>query len=144
MDEESDENKNEDSESEDNDELKNTGESDDDGDESDSDMDEDEDLACAIEEDLKDRELKNELDTSNDVLSSLKSSGENAVESNGSLEVVPIYGDGNCLFRAIASGITTTLISCERNKGGYPVDKVHAAMEAKLASELRSKAVDML
>ena len=107
-------------------------------------MDEDEDLAFAIEEDLKDRELKNELATLNDVLSSLKSSSENAMESNGSLEVVPIYGDGNCLFRAIASGITTTLISCERNEGGYPVDKVHTAMEAKLASELRSKAVDML
>ena len=143
LDEESDENENEDSESEDNDEFENTDEFDDDGDESDSDMDEDEDLACAIE-DLKDRELKNELDTSNDVLYSLKSSGENTVESNGSLEVVPIYGDGNCLFRAIASGITTTLISFERNEGGYPVDKVHAAMEAKLASELRSKAVDML
>ena len=126
MDEESDENENEDSESEDNDEFENTDESDDDDDESDSDMDED--LACAIEEDLKDRELKNELDTSNDVLSSLKSSSENAVETNGSLEVVPIYGDGNCLFRAITSGITTTLISCERNEGGYPVDKVHAAM----------------
>ena len=66
------------------------------------------------------------------------------MESNGSLEVVPIYGDGNCLFRAISSGITTTLISCERNEGGYPVDKVHAAIEAKLASELRSKAVDTL
>ena len=88
-------------------------------------------MTSAIEEDLKDRELKNELDTSNDVLSS---SGENAVESNGSFEVVPIYGDGNCIFRAIASGITTTLLSCERNEGGYPVDKVHAAMEAKLAS----------
>ena len=50
------------------------------------------------------------------------------MESNGSLEVVLIYGDGNCLFHAIASGITTTLISCERNEGGYPVDKVHAAM----------------
>ena len=74
MDEESDENENEDSESEDNDELKNTDESDDDGDESDSDTDEDEDLACAIEEDLKDLELKNILNTSNDVLSSLKSS----------------------------------------------------------------------
>ena len=96
LDEESDENENEDSESEDNDEFENTDESDGDG--SDSDMDEDEDLACAIEEDLKDQELKNELDTSNDVLSSLKSSSENAVESNGSLEVVPIYGDGNCLF----------------------------------------------
>ena len=107
-------------------------------------MDEDGDLACAIEEDLKDRELKNELDTSNYVLSSLKSSMENAVESNRSLEVVPIYGGGNCLFRPIASGITTTLISCERNEGEYPVDKVHAAMEAKLTSELRSKAVDML
>ena len=66
------------------------------------------------------------------------------MESNGSLEVVPIYGDGNCLFRAIASGITTTLITCDRNEGGYPVDKVHTAMEKKLASELRSKAVDML
>ena len=144
MDEESDENENEDSESEDNEEFENTDESDDDSDESDSDMDEDEDLACAIEEDLKDRELKNELNTSNDVLSSLQSSSENAVESNGSLEVVPIYGDGNCLFRAIASGITTALISCERNEGGDLVDKVHVAMEAKLASELRSKAVDML
>ena len=144
LDEESDENENEDSESEDNDEFENTDESDDDGDERYSDMDEDEDMACAIEEDLKDRELKNELDTLTDVLSSLKSSGKNAVESNGSLEVVPIYGDGNCLFRAIASAITTTLISSERNKGGYPVDKVHAAMKAKLASELRSKAVDML
>ena len=133
LDEESDENENEDSESEDNDEFGNTDESDDDGDESDSDMDEDEDLASAIEEDLKDRERKNELNTSNDVLSSLKSSSENAVESNGSLEVVPICGDGNCLFHAIASGITTTLISCERNEGGYPVDKVHAAMEAKFS-----------
>ena len=57
--------------------------------------------------------------------------------------IVPIYGNGNCLFRAIVSGITT-LISCERNEGRYPVGKVHAAMEAKLASELRSKAVDML
>ena len=109
MDEESDENENEDSESENNDEFENTEESDDDGDKSDSDMDQDEDLACAIEEDLKDRELKNELDTSNDVISSLKSSSENVVESNGSLEVVPTYGDGNCLFRAIASGITTTV-----------------------------------
>ena len=63
LDEESDENENEDSESEDNDKSKNADESDDDGDESDSDMDEDEDLACAIEEDLEDRELKNELDT---------------------------------------------------------------------------------
>ena len=135
LDEESDENENDSSESEDNDEFENIDESDDDGDEGDSDMDEDEDLACAIEEDL---------DTSNDVLSSLKSSSENEVESNGSLEVVPIYGDGNCLFRAIASGITTTLICCERNEDGYPVDKVHAAMEAKLASELRSKAVNML
>ena len=144
LDEESDENENEDSESEDNDKFENTDESDDDCDESDSDMDDDEDLACAIEEDLKDRELKNELDTSNDVLSSLKSSSENAVESNGSLEVVPIYGNDNCLFRAIASGITTTLISCKRNEGGYPIDKVNAAIEAKLASELRSKAVDML
>ena len=115
MDEENNKNENEDSESEDNDEFENTDESD--GDESDSDMDEDEDLACAIEEDVKDRKLKNELDTSNDVFSSLKSSSENAVESNGSLEVVPIYGDGNCLFYAIASGITTTLISCERNEG---------------------------
>ena len=35
-------------------------------------MDENEDLACAIEEYLKERELKNELDTSNDVLFSLK------------------------------------------------------------------------
>ena len=57
---------------------------------------------------------------------------------------MPIYGDGNCPFRAIASGIITTLISCERNEGGCPVDKIHAALEAKLASELRSKAVDML
>ena len=40
--------------------------------------------------------------------------------------------------------VFSTLIFCERNEGGYPVDKVHAAMEAKLASELRSKAVDML
>ena len=118
LDEESDENENEDSESEDNDEFENTDESDDDGDERDSDMDEDEDLVCAIEEDLKDRELKNELDTLTDVLSSLKSLGKNAVESNGSLEVVPIYRDGNCLFRAIASAITTTLISSERNEDG--------------------------
>ena len=117
MDEENDKNENEDSESEDNDEFENTDESDDNGDESDSDMDEDEDLACAVKEDLKDRKLKNELDTSNDVFPSLISSSENAVESNGSLEVVPIYGDGNCLFCAIASGITTTLISCERNEG---------------------------
>ena len=77
LDEESDENENEDSESEDNDEFENTDESNDHGDESDSDMDEDEDLACAIEEDL---------DTSNDVLSSLKSFSENTVESNGSLK----------------------------------------------------------
>ena len=83
LDEENDENENEDSESEDNDEFENTDESDNDGDESDSDMDEDEDLACAIEEDLKGRELKNELNTLNDVLSSHKSSSENAVESNG-------------------------------------------------------------
>ena len=144
LDEESDKNENEDSESEDNDEFENTDESDDDGDESDSDMDKDEDLACAIEEDLEDRELKNKLDTSNDVLSSLKSSSEYALESNGSLEVVPIYGDGNCLFLAIASGITTALISCERNEGGYPIDKINAAMEAKLASELRSKAVVLI
>ena len=144
LDEESDENENEDSESEDNDEFENTDESDDDGGESDSDMDDHEDLACAIGEDLKDRELKNELDTLNDVLSNLKSSSENAVESHGSLDVVPIYGYGNCLFRAMASGITTTLISCERNEGGHPVDKVHAVMEAKLASELLSKAADML
>ena len=97
MDEENNRNENEDSESEDNDEFENTDESD--GDESHSDMDEDEDLACAIEEDLKDRKLKNKLDTLNDVFSSLKSSSENAMESNGSLEVVvPIYGDRNCLF----------------------------------------------
>ena len=56
------------------------------------------------------------------------------MESNESLEVVPIYGDGNCLFSARASGITTTLISCERNGGGYLVEKICAALlEAKLA-----------
>ena len=72
----SNENQNEDSESEDNDEVENIDESDDDDDESDSDMYEDKDLACVIEEDLKDQELKNELDILNDVLSSLKSSSE--------------------------------------------------------------------
>ena len=57
-------------------------------------------------------------DTLYDVLSSLKSSSENAVEGNEPLEVVPIYGDGNCLFHVIAGGITTTLITCEKNEGG--------------------------
>ena len=59
-------------------------------------------------------------------------------------EVVPIYGDGNCLFRAAVSGDDETLLSCSRQGSGYPVNAKHAELKRRSAHQLRLKAVEML
>ena len=56
---------------------------------------------------------------------------------------MPVYGDGNCLFRAIASGRNDSLLSCARNEGGYPTDAQYADLENS-AHELQLKDVSML
>ena len=38
-------------------------------------------------------------------------------------EIVPIYGDGNCLFCAVASENDKTLFSCSRKESGYSFSK---------------------
>ena len=53
-------------------------------------------------------------------------------------EVVPIYGDGNCLLRAVACGDDETLFSCSRQESGYPVNAKH---ERRSAYQLPLKAV---
>ena len=57
---------------------------------------------------------------------------------------MPIYGDGNCLFSAVASGDDETLFSCSRQKSGYQVNGKHAELERRFAHQLRLKAVDMI
>ena len=57
---------------------------------------------------------------------------------------MPVYGDGNCLFRAIACGRNDSLLSCARNEGGYPTDAQYADLEKNSARELWLKAVSML
>ena len=59
-------------------------------------------------------------------------------------EVVPIYGDGNCLFCAVESGDEKTLFSCSRKESGYPVNAKHAELERRSAHHLRLKAAEML
>ena len=52
-------------------------------------------------------------------------------------EVVPIYGDGNCLFRAVASGDNETLFSCSGQESGYPANAKHAELDRRSAHQLR-------
>ena len=52
-------------------------------------------------------------------------------------EVVPVYGDGSCLFRAIACGKNDGRLSCARNEGGYPTDAPCADLEKNSAHELQ-------
>ena len=57
---------------------------------------------------------------------------------------MPIFGDGNCSFRAVASGDDETLFSCSRQESGYPVNAKHAELERRYAHQLLLKAVEML
>ena len=111
----------------------------------------DEDLLCAIEDDVSDLKMQNDLKTMCQTLSVVnasikqcKYSKDDSNDDDEAWEVVPVYGDGNCLFRAIACGRNYSLLSCARNEGGYPTDAQYADLEKNSAHELRLKAVSML
>ena len=108
----------------------------------------DEDLLCAIEEDL---EMQNDLKTMYQTLSVVnasieqcKYSKDNGNDYDKAWEVVPVCGDGNCLFRAIACGRNDSLLSCARNEGDYPTAAQYADLEKNSAHDLQLKAVSML
>ena len=60
------------------------------------------------------------------------------------LQQIQVYGDGRCLFRCIASRLNTTLLLCERNEGGMPLDPRLQKLESKLADTLRTDTVNTL
>ena len=119
--------------------------------EDEDDSDTDEDLLCAIEEDRRDMETQNDLETMSHTLSIISDSPE---QSNNKIcqsnkkdddwEIFPVYGDGNCLFRAITCEENNNLLSCARNEGGYPLDAQCADLEKRSAHELRLRTVSML
>ena len=73
-----------------------------------------------------------------------KYSKDDGNDDDEAWDFVPVYGDGNCLFRAIVCGRNYSLLSCARNEGGYPTDAQYADLEKNSAHELRLKAVLML
>ena len=73
-----------------------------------------------------------------------KYSKDNGNDDDEAWEVMPVYGDGNCLFCAIACGRNDSLLSCARNEGGYPTDAQNADLEKNSAHELWLKAVSIL
>ena len=119
--------------------------------EDEDDSDTDEDLLCAIEEDRRDMETQNDLETMSHTLSIISDSPE---QSNNKIcqsnkkdddwEIFPVYGDGNCLFRAITCEQNNNLLSCARNEGGYPLDAQCADLEKRSAHELRLRTVSRL
>ena len=60
------------------------------------------------------------------------------------LQQIQVYGDGRCLFHCIASRLNTTLLLCERNEGGMPLDPRLQKLETKLADTLRTDTVNTL
>ena len=84
------------------------------------------------------------LSAVNTSIEQCKYSKDDGNDDDEAWEVVPVYGDGNCLFRAIACARNDSLLSCARNEGGYPTDAQCADLEKNSAHELRLKAVSML
>ena len=63
------------------------------------------------------------INNESDFCSFVRQNKEQTEKSNSNLlQQIQVYGDGRCLFRCIASRLNTTLLLCERNEGGMPLD----------------------
>ncbi|XP_038061686.1 uncharacterized protein LOC119732298 [Patiria miniata] len=52
-------------------------------------------------------------------------------------QIVPIFGDGRCLYRCIASFSRSDILFCGRNEVGIPIDSVCFQEEQQLADQIR-------
>ena len=71
----------------------------------------------------------------------------NSKQASGTLHVtdhlIKIYGDGNCLFRAIAAAVDDDLLNCCRSVVGWPLNDMQAQKETNSAKKLRDSAVKL-
>ena len=63
---------------------------------------------------------------------------QNQKSNSNLLQQIQVYGDGRCLFCCIDSRLNTTLLLCERNEGGMPLDPTLQKLETKLPDTLRN------
>ena len=73
-----------------------------------------------------------------------QSSANSLSETANSLCKIPVYPDGRCLFRSVATRLDQRLLLCRRNIGGAPVDPRLFETEKKLADLLRQETVSVL
>ena len=71
----------------------------------------------------------------------------NSKQASGTLHVthhlMKIYGDGNCLFRAIATAVDNDLLNCCRSIVGWPLNDMQAQKETNSAKKLRDSTVKL-